>query len=298
MNSRALDSADSRRPLIDRVLDGRGNPADAGPATAVVLSHPGDEAISLSTLLPQLRQAQFIYIAESPAVANSTSQPGLFFDVQSAPAARKAELRAALILAGISGQRITLLGLKEGEVSWHIVWLAHRLTALFTVMKPEAVITHPYEGGHPDHDAAAMAVHGACARLRRAGLPSPTIIEAAAYHRGSNGSIVFGQFLPAGELEQRHVRVRVVDRANEEFRQQLVSCYSEQRPILGQVTGIAEAYREAPGYDFSAPPHRGSLLYEQLLPGCTGAHWRILARAAADRLRLPLCHDTPAQPAA
>jgi len=28
--------------------------------------------------------------------------------------------------------------------------------------KPGAVIAHAYEGGHPDHDAAAIAVHYAC----------------------------------------------------------------------------------------------------------------------------------------
>ena len=42
----------------------------------------------------------------------------------------------------------------------------------WVVQQPDVVLTHPYEGGHSDHDSTAFAVHLAAGILRRDGRPA------------------------------------------------------------------------------------------------------------------------------
>jgi hypothetical protein len=52
------------------------------------------------------------------------------------------------------------------------------------LIKPDIVFTHPYEGGHPDHDFTAFAVHAAC-RLTKS--TKSVIAEFASYNAGPMG---------------------------------------------------------------------------------------------------------------
>ena len=42
--------------------------------------------------------------------------------------------------------------------------LVDRCAGLIGALRPAVVITHAYEGGHPDHDTLALAVRLACRR--------------------------------------------------------------------------------------------------------------------------------------
>jgi N-acetylglucosamine malate deacetylase 2 len=86
-----------------------------------------------------------------------------FVGWQDYAAARRQELLAALRLAGIEATRTVQLGMPDQEASFRLVELAAALAAKFSALRPEVVMTHAYEGGHPDHDATAFAVHTACA---------------------------------------------------------------------------------------------------------------------------------------
>src|SRR6266545_3371700 len=83
-----------------------------------------------------------------------------------------------LAVIGIGPERLIEIGLVDQEASLHLNELTRRLAALFREFGVRDVLTHPYEGGHPDHDAAAFAVHGAC---RLIDCP-PRRIEFASYH--------------------------------------------------------------------------------------------------------------------
>jgi LmbE family N-acetylglucosaminyl deacetylase len=79
--------------------------------------------------------------------------------------------------------------------------LAHRLDELTCVieamlqsMRPAAVITHPYEGGHPDHDAVSFAVSAAIARWPGGSTPAPRHLEFAGYREGEHGELVADAF--------------------------------------------------------------------------------------------------------
>ena len=144
-------------------------------------------------------------------------------------------------------------------------------------VRPGAVLTHPYEGGHPDHDAAALAVHLACASL-----PSPPeIFEFSSYHAaGSTAAIETGRFLPGQEPGE----LVVLSAARRESKRRMMDCFVTQRRMLHQFPIDSERYRRAPAYDFTQPPHSGKLFYENFDWGMTGERWRHLAAEALQSL--------------
>jgi len=68
-------------------------------------------------------------------------------------------LQTALALAGITSQRIVSLGAADQDSIYEVPILAEKLLAILRWFRPALVITHPYEGGHPDHDAAALVAN-------------------------------------------------------------------------------------------------------------------------------------------
>ncbi|MEO5568891.1 MAG: hypothetical protein ABIR92_10385, partial [Gemmatimonadaceae bacterium] len=57
------------------------------------------------------------------------------------------------------------------------------------------MLTHPYEGGHSDHDSTAFAVHLATGMLLREGRRAPIILELTSYHNYGGARRLFS-FLP------------------------------------------------------------------------------------------------------
>ena len=73
-----------------------------------------------------------------------------------------------------------MLGLPDQESAFHLSAICRSLGDLFRAERPEIVITHAYEGGHPDHDAVALAVHNACSLLGQEG-DAPALIDIPLY---------------------------------------------------------------------------------------------------------------------
>ena len=140
-------------------------------------------------------------------------------------------------------------------------------------------MTHPYEGGHPDHDAVAFAAHAA---YRLAGPDErPALIEMPFYH-AQDGQMVVGMFLPGPTDE---VVVPLGDMALLR-KQRMVGCFRTQREMLRQFPLSPERFRMAPDYDFRQPPHAGALLYETFGWDIALADWRRRAAAALEALGL------------
>ena len=75
---------------------------------------------------------------------------------------RRDELVAALAAAGGRQLKLTQLDVPDQSVADRLTEVTRLLLPLLDGM--EVVFTHAYEGGHPDHDGVAFAVHAACAR--------------------------------------------------------------------------------------------------------------------------------------
>ncbi len=168
----------------------------------------------------------------------------------------------------------------DKEAFLDLARLTWRLAEYLRDERPVGVVTHAYEGGHPDHDAAAFGVHAACRLL--AAEPRPAVIEMPLY-RACEGRMVFGAFLPGGGEE---VAVWLAEADLQPRKRRMIECFRTQREVLSGFEPGTERFRLARDYDFRAPPHPGTLLYETFGWGISGEEWRRRASKALDALGL------------
>ncbi|HVL70339.1 MAG TPA: PIG-L family deacetylase, partial [Beijerinckiaceae bacterium] len=137
----------------------------------------------------------------------------------------------------------------------------------FEERRPAAVVTHAYEGGHPDHDAVAFAVH---AVARPLGIE---IVEAPLYRLGADGWDL--QSFP----DDDGIAVPLAPEARE-LKRRMLAAHASQAATLSGFGTERELFRAAPTHDFETLPNGGRLLYERHPWGLTGERWRALVRAA------------------
>jgi LmbE family N-acetylglucosaminyl deacetylase len=192
------------------------------------------------------------------------------------------EFRQALLTARLGNKAVHQLGLADQESSLAMADLAHLLTAILDQLRPEIVLTHPYEGGHPDHDATAFGVHAASALLQQFHNWKPILLEMTSYHNRS-GRMESGEFIPRADAP---ATTFVLTESEIQFKRRLFECFATQRRVLAGFRIEYERFRAAPVYDFLEPPHDGILYYEMFNWGMTGARWRTLAEQALMKLGL------------
>ncbi|TFZ07234.1 PIG-L family deacetylase [Ramlibacter henchirensis] len=260
-----------------------GVPALPATPVLVVVAHPDDETVGAGSRLPRLRHATFIYVTDgAPLDGRDAAHHRLTVD-----AYRELRLReraAALSRCGIAESQIIDIGCPDQQAARRLPQLAIEIARWLKRRRPDVLLTHPYEGGHPDHDATAFAVHAAAALLRRQGEPVPAVVEMTSYHRGPSG-LQTCVFLPDAVADREQAAV-VLDPQQRAFKRSLLDCYATQRDTLDQFALDVERFRPAPAYDFRAEPHPGPLFYEQHAWGLSGAQFRELAAQAMTQLGL------------
>lgn len=245
----------------------------------VVVAHPDDEAAGASTLLPRLAQARFVYVTDgAPRSGHDASRHG--WSVAEYRDARRRERADAFARCRLDAARIVDLDCPDQQATLRLAPLARRLAALFDEHAIENVLTHAYEGGHPDHDATAFIVHAAARLARRA----PAIVEIPLYRRGPQGAVAF-EFLPDAEADAQAITVTLSEK-DRAFKRSLIDCYASQRETLARLPLDVERFRPAPRHDFRRAPHEGPLWYETQDWGMTGERFREQAGAALRDLEL------------
>lgn len=241
---------------------------------AVVVAHPDDEAIGAGGHLAAMADLTFVHVTDGAPRSTPNREEYA--------AQRKQELLEAAAMAGVPASRCLEIGIVDQEASFQLVQLTNALIQIFTHLDPDIVLTHAYEGGHPDHDAVAFAVNHARRFLARRSTRIPAAIEFACYHRNPDGeNMETASFLPVPGIEPIIVPLSEAQQAR---KQQMFSCYISQHEILAQFPLHVEAFRIAPPYDFTLPPHPGPLFYEGFDWGMTGIQWRKLATRAEEQL--------------
>lgn len=253
------------------------------PRCLVVVAHPDDETIGLGARLGRLDPVEVVHVTDG-APRDRRFVPPELAGIGRARyiALRREELARALALCDVPATKLRCLGAIDQEAIDEVPRLAWELLDLFARARPEVVITHAYEGGHPDHDATALVVHAAARLVRRCGAASPQIVEAASYH-AAPGHLVTGEFLPHPGTPELALRLSDEEAAR---KRAMLACFASQKGTLAPFGAEIERFRPAPAYDFRRPPHAGTLHYERLGFSRDGARFRELAAKALARLGL------------
>ncbi len=256
----------------------------------VVVAHPDDETLALGPLLPRLRDAAFVYATDGAPRNLADARAAGCATRETYEHARRAELAGMFTLAGLDPGQARFCDLPDQQAMRSLAWLARRVRQHIEERRAEVVVTHPYEGGHPDHDATAFAVHAACALLATEGRAPPAIVEAPYYHR-RDGHAVYGEFLVHPGAPPAHSRA--LTGAERASKRRLLACFGTQAATLALFPLARQSLRRAPPYDFTRAPHPGALFYEICGWG-SGPGWRRRARAALEELGLtPARHARP-----
>jgi LmbE family N-acetylglucosaminyl deacetylase len=244
------------------------------PSILLIAAHPDDETIGAGALIARLKNVRILHVTEG-SPSNPSDAIGAGFTTREQYAlARSREARRALAMAGIFEGAIANLCYVDQEVSFHMEALIACIRAVIAEETPEIILTHAYEGGHPDHDAVAFACHMAQRMQRARNRQSCSLVEFTGYH-AKDGALNTYEFLPnAHSTAHRYY----LDAEEQLLKMKMLSAFQTQtetlRPFLPP---RVEVFRTAPPYDFTRPPHGGKLFYENFHWGVDGAAWRKLA---------------------
>lgn len=274
------------RPVKRQLLDGFCGLSGtaASPRTLMVVAHPDDESIGGGARLAALGEAWVAYVTNGSPLNPEVARRHAFESREAYAEQRHREALAALSLAGIPDERVHWFDIDDGQAARNLVDLCLGVAELLDRVRPNVVVTHPYEGGHTDHDATAFAVHLACGILRREGVRTPAVFELASYNAVS-GEKVVQEFLPhrRADLDRRLLRLGHQQR---ELKRKMFACYSTQQSVLRDFDPGIEKFRPAPRYVFTEPPHPGVLNYERYGDPALGRRFREAVDEALRELRL------------
>ncbi len=288
-----MSRPDSAEQLLVAVASAK--PGLPSPRVLFLAAHPDDETLGASAILGRLSERTVVYLTDGAPRDPQFRKPHMH-DPREAYAGMRAN-EAVLALSGVAIPPECILFLRGTDQE--AIYQAERLLSTFvgTVLdvQPDVVVTHPYEGGHPDHDTAALIARLALDELQREGARVPLLVEFTSYH-AVNGRRVSGEFLATANgvgsgnfstvsrqrsgiesiarTEEVTIRLSAEERAR---KARMLGCYVSQWHVVSEFPLEPERLRVAPAYDFTKPPHPGALWYECLHWEMTGAKWRALA---------------------
>ena len=199
--------------------------------------------------------------------------------------ARKQECLAALAIANVPEDRVVDFAVTDHCAANCLADLTKKIIMFLQQSAADIVVTHPYEGGHPDHDATAFATHAALRLMKENGFRPPALFEMA-LHPSQDFRARLPEFLPGAE---RETTTLLLDKRAEDLKQRMFACLATQRESLGLSPVGPERFRQPTDYDFSVPPQNGKLHYENFDWALRSDEWQSLAcKALAELFHLRL----------
>lgn len=269
------------RAVAKVVLDALARRHAVDAKVMIVVAHPDDETIGMGAQLCRFRDALLMQVTDGAPRNGFDAAAHGFHTIADYASARRLELCAALDAGEAHCVLTEILGIADQEACLNLVSLTARIAEQLRADRPAVIFVQPYEGGHPDHDAASFATRAACRLIEAETGSAPTIIEMTGYHAQEAG-LEKGEFLPS----YSPVTALILSPAERRRKCRMIHCFTSQRDLLTGFGTEVERFREAPYYDFSQPPHPGKLYYERLGWDITGALWRAEAQSALERLGL------------
>lgn len=232
-------SKDALRPLLD--------------ATLVLMAHPDDEIIVCGALMQKMKKATVLFATDGAPrdeyFWRAYGSRQAYADV------RRDEAHRALALAGaqplflpdrVSG------GIADQELFLNLPAAISEAKQVVEELRPDAILTLAYEGGHPDHDAACF-ISSVLGKLT--GIP---VWESPLYHRTADGGPAVQTF-PARTGAEVEIHVGEAALAN---KTRMFEIYRSQHLTLEHFHPQRESFRPLFNYDFTVPPLPYKLNYE------------------------------------
>ncbi len=283
---------------VESVLECVAAPASSAlplPHALLLFAHPDDEVIALGGRMERFTESRFLCVTDGALRDIQVSLRNGFESREAYAAGRRKESEDALRHAGVSSDVLRYLAIDEGvriivdlEAALDLVALTRAVERELHNFALDVILTHPYEGGHPDHDSCSFAAQTAVRLI--VGKPAPLVIEAPFYNNYSDkGS--FGERWSEFLMQDTAIRVRDLSPLERKNKLSRLACFSTQLHIVCKCSVEHEQYRIAPAYDFTQPPHPNPLLYETWKPVIhdeqfNGEKFRTLAHAALRELGL------------
>lgn len=269
-----------RAATLLREIADIGSPASIEASdAAIIVAHPDDETIGCGAALARLAGARLVVVTDGAPCAGADAARAGFASSSQYRAARAAELREALAIAGVEPHRLVEFGLADQAVCSALAPLSRRLASFFESRGVAVAFTHAFEGGHPDHDGIAFCVRAAAGLL---GPRAPALIEMPFYHLGADGASMIAQRFCD---ERDEIVVDLPDHLRE-TKKAMTRAHASQEPVLRAFGCSAERYRRAKSYDFRTLPNEGRIFYATFDSGFAPEDWPATARAALAELRL------------
>lgn len=253
----------------------------------VIVAHPDDDVVGAGGLISRLDDVTVLHVTDgipknghSPEVGNLRSSESTH--------TRRLESRTALALANVPPEQIVELGLSTEQAPLELADLTRRIVLFLQQTAPDIVLTNPYEGGDPDHDATAFATHAALRLLRQNGFKPPSVFEIALYPTPEGNKRVL-DFLPS---EAPEITTLLLDKKARDLKRRMFACFTSQPNLQRDNFFGRERFRRPPRYNFAAPPNGGKLNYERVAAGVDCVEWQTLVRDAWSEL---FPHDQKSQ---
>ncbi len=252
----------------------------SGPRAMFVFAHPDDEAIAVGSRLAGFAQSLFLQATDG-APRDNADGSCLGFSREEYRAARQQELLEAMCIGGLPTPRHLCLEYADKEAALNLVALTEAVLDHIQAERPSLIFTHPYEGGHADHDACCFAVHTAVARLRLEDRSVPLIAESPFYFRRADGGLQTGLFPANAGTPSCHYQLTA---GQQRLKQAVFSAFQTQAAVLRIFPTNQETYRIAPDYRFTEPPHEGPTWSETITPDLDARRFCELAAKAQQLL--------------
>ncbi len=246
---------------------------------SVIVAHPADEVVGAGCLISKLVDVTVLHVTDgAPRDMHDATAAG-FKERSEYAQARKKECLSALALANVPEDRVVDFEVTDHCAHQCLADLTKRITTFLQQSSADIVVTHPYEGGHPDHDATAFATHAALRLMKQNGFKPPVLFEMA-LHPSKDFKAKVPEFLPGSEGETTTL---LLDERAQELKQRMFACLESQRESLEASPVGPEKFRQPATYDFSASPQCGKLHYENFDWALRSNEWQLLAcKALAD----------------
>jgi len=263
------------------LADGVRAPVADGRHVAVVVAHPDDETIGCGAVLARLDGVTLVVVTDGAPRDLVDARRYGFGSALAYADARSRELATAARIALVRRDRIIELGIEDQGATERAAEMAAGIARLIVSRGIRIVLTHAFEGGHPDHDGVALAVHAA-KRLAMQKDHHADIVEMPFYRSGEDGELVLQRFGPPATGDET---VLHLDPGERWIKRQMTRAHRTQATTIAGFDLGTERFWPAPAYDFTCAPNGGRICYAGRGWGVPDFEaWRNLALAALSQL--------------